>query len=172
MFLGMLPVPSVEFGAEAFIDPTGLTTIGDFTNNLSAAFDGSTNVSFGGNPGSTLKQTGDLTFGYVGKTLAVSRPITKFEIWGSNDRGYIDAIDPTVTISLYAKAGSVPANSTDGTLLATITPFGDLTNESGMRTATSSDQATEFNHVWARVSHNGAANIIGVGEVKFYGLTP
>lgn len=154
----------------ALIDRTLGTNIGDLTANggLAASFDGTASQNTG-----AASAKAAATFGYIGKTLGTAAPIYKVMVTGTSDVGYVAAINPTVTIDLYGKTGAAPANSTDGTLLGTIS-FTDTNNESAFRTvlngdgAPAGDTATNFDHVWVRISHNGAANAVYSAELQIY----
>jgi len=88
--------------------------------------------------------------GFIGKSFSTPRTIGKAEVNGSNNFGY-DAQSPnsTVTLQLYGKQGSPPANETDGTLLGTTGSFTDGAT-ANPKTLTSSDTTTEWDHVWIR----------------------
>lgn len=89
-------------------------------------------------------------------------------LYGSNDQGYVNSINPTVTLDLYGKTGAAPASATDGTLLGSLS-FTDTSNEGATpRTITSTDQDTPFDHAWVRASHNGAANTLAVAECQIF----
>jgi hypothetical protein len=144
---------------------SGSTSIGDLTGggNLAAAFDADTTQA-----AAACAAKAAATTGYVGKTFAAAAPIHTVKVYGSNDAGYVSAITPEVTIKLYGKNGTAPANGTDGTLLATLTPFTDTADESTARTITSSDQNTSYLHAWVYITHNGVANQINVAELEFF----
>lgn len=155
----------------ALIDRTLGSNIGDAIGGggLAAIFDGTTSqtVAASGNKGAA-------TFAYAGKTLGTAAPIYKAIVYGSNNNGYVSGVNPTITIDLYGKAGAAPANSTDGTLLGTIS-FTDTADESGNpRTviqgdgAPAGDTVTIFNHVWVRVSQDGAAGTMSIAEVQLF----
>ena len=78
----------------------------------------------------------------------------------------------TCTIRLYGKNG-LPANGTDGTILATTSSA--LTSTSA--TLTSTDKLTAFTHVWAYITYtwtcatptsNSSASSIDFSEIKIY----
>lgn len=149
---------------DQLIDRTLGTNIGDMTSSggLAAAFDGVTAQA--ATSGATKLSN---TFGYVGKTLATASVISKAVVYGSNNAGYVNSINPTVTIDLYGKTGSAPANSTNGTLLGTIS-FTDTADESGTPRQVDSSSSAVWDHAWIRVSHNGAANNIHVAELLLF----
>ena len=142
---------------------TGGTNIGDMTagGNLAAAFDGNTNQN-----GGASAQKATSTDVYVGKTI--SRRVFKGIFYGSNNFGYVNGINPTVTLALMGKTGSAPANSADGTEFGTLS-FTDTANESGNpRTVTATDNETLWEHIWVRITHDGAANNMYCAEAQFY----
>jgi hypothetical protein len=150
------------------LDYTGSSNIGDLTagGGLAAAFDGTTAQA-----AASCAEKAAATTAYVGKTLAAAEPIHSVKIYGSNDAGYVAAINPNVTAKLYGKNGTVPASGTDGTLLATLTPFADTADEHIARTITSGDTTTPYLHTWVYFTHDGAANTIAVAELEFFGAT-
>lgn len=148
------------------VSTAGGTNLGDLTGGggLAAAFDGTTAQA-----AAACATEAASTDAWVGKTLASTSAISKAVVYGSNDAGFVSAINPTVTLDLYGKTGAAPASATDGTLLGTAS-FTDTADESAGRTVTTSD-ATVWTHVWVRVTHNGAANQINVAEVKLFART-
>jgi hypothetical protein len=90
--------------------------------------------------------------GHIGKSFSTPRRIGKAEVHGSSNFGY-GSSGTNVTLTLYAKQGAAPANETDGTVLATTT-FAQADNTANPKTLTSSDTATEWDHVWIRSSIN------------------
>lgn len=148
--------------ADAVISLGALTKLADATNDVNAWFDGTTDQA-------SANSTGKVTSidMFLGVTFSGPTRIAKMEIHGSNDIGYVDNINPSMTVRLYVKDGSAPSSSSDGTELGSIN-FTDTTNESSARTVTASDTETHYDHVWARISHDGAANTMRVAEVIFY----
>jgi len=155
--------PFLSFGGgseiEMLVDRTLGTNIGNMTANggLASAFDG--NVAQGQAASATIVST----FGYVGKTHAAPKRCSRVIVHGPNDVGFSGG-NGSVTIALYGKTGSAPANSTDGTEIGTIA-FTDASNESAGREIASPDKATPFGHWWVRVAT--AANI-AVSELVMY----
>jgi len=142
----------IDGAVETLIDRTTGTNIGNMTlgGGLAAVFDGTTNQTAAAGAGISASP------GYVGKTHAAGKAISKIIVHGSNNVGYVNTGTTTsVTITLYAKNG-VPASATDGTSLGSITFNQSATNESAGRTITSSDQVTTYTNYWAYV--NGGAN--------------
>lgn len=156
-----------EVGIEegAAIELTGLgTNLGDMTGGggLVAAFDDDTTQA-----AAACAAEAASTSAWVGKTLPTAKSIHKVVVHGSNDAGFVSAINPTVTIKLYGKNGTAPASATDGTLIGT-TSFTDTADESAGRTITSTDRDTVWDHVFINVTHNGAANQINVAELVIH----
>jgi hypothetical protein len=147
------------------LDYTGSSNIGNMTSNggLSAAFDGTTSQA----SASTASAT-NATSAYAGKTLAAGAAIHSAKIYGSNNTGYVSAINPTVTVTLYGKQGTAPANGTDGTSIGTAS-FTDTADESVARTITSTDKNTLWDHVLIYIEHDGAANLINLAELELFG---
>ena len=128
------------------ISTSGLTKIGDMTaqGGLAAAFDGTTSQAGASSAGKSTSP------GYVGVTFTAPTRVFAFDTYGGNNTGYDSSGNPSLTLDIYGKAGSAPANSTDGTLLATQT-FTD-TAVTDQRAFVSTDNETLYDHVWVRVS--------------------
>ena len=72
-----------------------------------------------------------------------------------------------IVISLYGKVSGTPSNSTDGTLLGSISFAGG----NGLtRTINSNDNTTLFDSVWIRVSSDGGGVAV-LSEIRFYGVS-
>lgn len=140
------------------------TLFSDFTSADTEAMDGGTNDT-----AANSAQKSTATSFYVGRSeVGSARYLSKAEIYGSNNAGYVATIDPNVTAKLYGKNGSdAPADCSDGVLLGSIT-FVDQTNESAARTITSSDLTSTYEHRFICVSHDGAAAGMRFQEVKFF----
>lgn len=151
--------------ATAQIPRASGSNIGDLTGggNLAASFDGTTSQAE-----AACSTKASATSGYIGKTLATSKRISSVKVYGSNNSGYISGANPTVTLDLYAKQGTAPANATDGTIIGTLAPFTDTANESTAKTITSNEQGIEYDHVWVRLSHNGSAATVAVAEFEIF----
>lgn len=147
--LGGQPVSGPPPKGFVLIDRTAGTNIGDMTVNggLAQAFNGTTSVA------SSNCALVTAAGGYVGKTLATGRVFGKAIIYGANDAGFDTrpVADTSVTLRIYGKNGTAPANKTDGTLLGTLGPFTDQTNESAGRQVDSTDLVTAWDHLWVRV---------------------
>jgi hypothetical protein len=152
---------------EAEIDREAGTDIGNMTQGggLAAAFDGETSES----PNQCSRQD---TPGWVGKTLAAPTRIARARIYSSNNSGYCEddgAGQPNITLQLYAKQGAAPSSSTDGTLLGSTGSFGDSNTSLMTRDIISNDIATEYDHVWVRVSKSsGAGERMLIGELQLW----
>jgi hypothetical protein len=127
---------------------------------LAAAFDGAANSSIG----NCAAVTG--TDGWVGLALPRRERISRALIHGSNNQGYVSGANPSITIEMYGKQGGAPSNSTDGTLLGSIT-FTDTGNESTEREIVSTDQDTSFDFAWFRLIP-GSSVTMGFAEGRFF----
>ena len=143
---------------------SGGTAIGDLTGDggLAASVDGTTAQAT-----TACASLASTTTGYVGYTLAASKPISFVNIYGSNDAGYVASANPEVTFTLYAKTGSAPSTSTDGTVIGTTT-ITDSTDESAATAIYSTDTVTEWAHVWVKIDHDGSAASIYVAELDIF----
>jgi hypothetical protein len=140
---------------------TGGSDFGDMTSDagLAAAFDGGTSEA-----GTACARKLSATTAYVGRTLASPSSVSTCTVYGSNNAGFVGAINPNVQLQLYGKTGSAPASDTDGTVIGTVS-FTDTANESGGRAITMTDTTTVWDHVWVRVVNSGAANSLAVAEI-------
>jgi len=147
------------------VDRTAGTNIGDFTagGGLAAAFDGA------GEFIANVAGKASGTSGYVGKTLSGPKQFARARVYGSSNQGYVNAANPNVTLDIYGKAGTAPSSATDGTLLGTLT-FADTADESAYREIDSTDFGTLWDHLWVRLSHDGASAAHGVAELELYEL--
>jgi len=143
------------------------TAIGNMTGSggLAAAYDNTTNQALAAC--STLASATDA---FNGRNFsAAPKRVFQAIVFGSNNQGYVNASNPSVTLRLMAKNGSSPANPADGTEIGILTPFTDTANESANpRTVISADQTTLWDYVWVRVTHDGAANTIAIAEVQIF----
>jgi hypothetical protein len=131
-------------------DYSGNTLFGNLAGggNLAAAFDGDVTEAAAACASVTS------TVGYVGATMGTAIRVKSATVYGSNDNGFVNGANPSVTLDIYGKEGTTPATSTDGTIIGTVT-FTDTADESAGRAVTITDQATEWDHVWVRVNPNG-----------------
>lgn len=125
--------------------------------NITAAFDSTTSQG-----ASACRQNGTP---YIGKTLSAAKALTRAVVHGSNDSGFSVDSNGSVTLSLYGKNGTAPANSTNGTLLGSIT-FTDTNNESAGREILSSDAWTKYDHVW--IAGTGWSGTLSMVEIVFF----
>lgn len=142
---GSMLVNNPPTGMQA-AQPAG-TNFGDMTLNggLAAAFDGTRDKVAG------LCAAKVAAFGYVGRNFTVPQVIGQALVWPSNDNGFQNVGGTTVTLDLYGKNG-LPANSTDGTLLATTTILDQTTGPVVLKPAFST---TTYTHGWVRVLQTG-----------------
>ena len=158
----------------SFIAPGSFSTLGDAdTGTAPLAFDGDTNKTYSafGGAGASWGVTPAVlkTFGYIGKNFGgAPKRIYSTIVYGSSNQGYIAGLNTDITLDLYGKVGAAPVNSTDGTLLGTLT-FTDTNNESGGRSIISSDNTTYFDNIWVRIQRtDGVADDWIIVEVEFY----
>jgi hypothetical protein len=117
------------------------TNFGDMTlgSGLSAIFDGNTGTS----------GRAETTVGYAGKNYTSSPKRIYQAIVTSLTNGFdASGTSTTITLTLYGKNGSAPANGTDGTVLSTTT-FTD-TESLHSKTLVSSQPGTLWDYVWVR----------------------
>lgn len=148
------------------VDREAGTNIGDMTagGGLAAAFDGVTNE-----PSASCAVKLTATSVYIGKALAEPIIFDQAVVRGSNDNGFVSGANPSLTINIRGKNG-VPASATDGTIIGTLT-FADTVNESGgsvVRTILSTDTVSSWTHVFAQITHGGAAASMSVAELHLY----
>lgn len=146
---------------ETLWDRTAGTNIGNMTSGggLAAAVDGNTSQI------NTACATALGADGFVGKTLGGSAyPISKIVLYGSSDAGFQGLVGASVTLKLFGKNGTAPANTTDGTELATST-ITDPENNTA-QTLMSSDTVTAYEHVWGTVQAAGQSTF--VAEIEIY----
>lgn len=147
------------------LDYSGSTNIGNMTNGggLAAAFDGDTTQN-----GGVGAQRSTQTTAFVGKTLAADAVISSAKVYGSDNLGYVEGSNPSVTITLYGKTGTAPSSGTDGTSLGSIT-FTDTADESAARTITSTSTAL-WTHVWVYITHGGAGANMHLAELELFSV--
>lgn len=155
-------------GSDAVVvDRTLGVNIGDMTANggLAASFDGDTVQS----QANSSARSGTPSTCYVGKnftgpggsTIAAAQLVFPSN-WSTT---------ATMTIRLYGKA-TLPANSTDGTLLGTTTAeagSGGVASKFPITVVTSNDDTTVFNYFWVTLSGTATATVY-VSEVTFYSV--
>lgn len=146
----------VRDDVEANIPLTGLTTIsGGTIANASAAFD--INVYQ-----STASATRMNNGSYLGKTLSAATRIHFIALYPAST-----GFGTTGNVQVYAKTGSAPVGSTDGTLIATI-PITSASLYYPWLIGT--NDTTEYDHVWIR-NATGSNNLY-ISEVKFFTYAP
>lgn len=134
-----------------------------FNGNLAASFNGATDTA-----AASCSARASNTNGYIGANLsAANKKVWEVAIHGSNNSGYVDGADPSVTAYLYGKTGGAPSNGTDGTLLGSIT-FTDTSNESAARTISSSDVSTAWAYVWIYFTHASTNHTMYSAEISIY----
>lgn len=153
-------MPASASGAE--IDRTLGSIITDYGLRTTAASDGTTSQA----DSAATRHGSSVSNRYYGKTGNIARIISKATTHGSNNAGYCDAVGETITITLYGKQGSAPANGTDGTVLGSIN-FTDQANESAGRDITSSDTSTLWDHWWVYIQ-TSSANNMSLAEARFF----
>jgi hypothetical protein len=124
------------------IDLTSLTSFGNMTGGygLSAITDDNqnTNCYYQG------------TVGYAGVVLSTPTKIDSVEI-DSQANGFDASGSSTqITLSVYARTSGTPSNSTDGTLIGTLSTFMDV-ESFNIKIINSTDIDTEFSCVWVRI---------------------
>lgn len=137
----------------------GTVHIGDMTDRggLAAAFDSITSKILTSCAARSITNTGVHT-AYVGQNYsgASAQTISQAVVYPSNDQGFLSG-NPNkgtpLTINLRAKA-SAPSNSSDGTLLGSVTTTCDSLSPV---TIVSNDTSTTWNYVWAELSANNRA---------------
>lgn len=133
---------------ESTWDRTQGTNIGNMTvsGGLAAAFDG--NVS----QDTSQAAAASAAAGYVGKTFGSGQFISAILARGSTNFGFSSAgTAENVTIDIYGKQGTAPANSTDGTLIGSSGVIVDADDNTEVNVA-SNNTGTAFDHGWARIS--------------------
>jgi hypothetical protein len=144
---------------------TGGTIFGNLISGQSMAniFDGNTNQAGAGGAG-PVPYAPSTDF-YIGKSLGSPRNISKIEVHGTNDVGYVYWSNPSITLTVRGKNGSAPANGTDGVVIGSIT-FTDTDNESAVRTI-DCDDTNAYEHVMLTLSGGGGVSTT-LAEMKIY----
>jgi hypothetical protein len=153
---------TVAAGVDTAFAYSGLTKLEDATSNEANGYD-ATIVQAAAN---CVTKTSATSI-YYGFTYATAANVTRAHVYGSSDQGYVNGANPTITMRLYGKTGSAPANGTDGTILSEIT-FTDATGDSTRRELVSSDYTSTWDHVWVYVSQSGGAASMYIAEVEFF----
>lgn len=145
---------------EGVITYSSESHIGNSTSNGSAFFDGTSSKAA---TACTTKTSA--TSMYLGTNLATPKIITRAQIWGSSDQGFVNGANPSITATLYGKSSS-PASGTDGTVLGSVT-FTDLTGDITRHEIVSTDQVTTYAYVWVNVVQNGSVASMYVSQIEF-----
>jgi hypothetical protein len=153
-------------GIETPVNYSALTKLEDATSNEAAAYDGTTTQA----AASAVTKTSATSI-YYGFTNSTAANVTRAIVWGSSDQGYVNGANPAITMRLYGKTGSAPANGTDGTVLGEIT-FTDATGSTTYREVVSNDNTSTWDHVWVYTSQGGAAASMYLAEVQFFKKVP
>lgn len=142
---------------------TGGTNIGNMTSGggLAAAFDGTTSQT----GGVSASRASGSTTAFVGKTPAASVRVFKAVFYGASNQGYVNSANPSVTIELRGHS-SAPSTGAEGTLLGSVT-FTD-TATTNQQEATSSDNETLWDHVWARIVPASGTPGMHMAELQIY----
>ena len=137
------------------------TVIGDFNDRLANAFDNNTNQ----NLENSATKTGSPTVAYAGKDWGegVTKIITGFKAYGSNDAGFAQGADPDISISLI---GSSANNPSAGTNLGSATPVTDaagllISKMTGLITTTA------YRYHWLKIE-KAAGTYILCAEAQFF----
>lgn len=158
----------VIIGAEAtpqiLISQAAGTAIGDMTGNgnLAASFDGDNDETAANS--SEINNPGIDGPGNIGKDwgAGVTRKITGFKIWGSNDQGFINAANPTVTITLQGSQ-----NNSDWTDLGNASDTD--ANSLLISKLTGLTVSTAYRYHRLQITHdNGDSKDIYSAEAEFY----
>lgn len=141
---------------ETLYTATG-STFGNMTGNggLAALFD--TNTSQDHVQGAYFLGTA----GYAGKAFSEAQNITQVKVYGTNNEGFVQSGNPSVTITIYGKASS-PANATDGTSMGTVT-FTDTATTNMQAIVTSGT----YQYVWAAIS-TASSSYIMAAEIEYF----
>jgi hypothetical protein len=149
-------------GVETAYAWSGKTKFEDATSNEAAAYDTTASQA----AASCTTKTSATSI-YYGFTAGTATNITRALVRGSNDQGYVNGANPTITMRLYGKTGSAPANGTDGTQLAQVT-FTDTTGSTVDRELVSNNYTDTWDHVWVYISQSGSAASMYIAEIAFF----
>lgn len=149
---------------QEMIDRTLGTAIGDMTSGggLAAAFDGTTNQA---SSAGAVKAAG--TDSFVGKNWGTgnAKTLTGFTAYGSNNSGFIEGADPSVTITLQGSADNFVSDVND---LGDIT-FTDTTDESAGRSKlTGITATTAYQYHRIKIASGGLGTNQLCAECQFF----
>lgn len=146
-----------------FLDISSMTGINDLTGNTGVYKNNNVSVAAAG---ASIKSSSDFT--YAGVTFTTASKVSNVSIQGTSDSGYHSQNDTTITATLYAKTGSAPSSSTDGTVIGSLV-FGYMADETTPRYITSGDPDSEWNHVWVRFEKTaGTSGNMLIGQVRVF----
>lgn len=146
----------------ATVDHTTGTIIGDFDTRTSAAFDGTTSQA----DSACAEKTGSPTSAYIGKDWGsgISRYISAYTIYGSNNVGYVAGANPTFTLNLRG-SNSLPSSASDGTLLDTQSVT-DITGAISKTQTGSIDATAGYRYHWFEATGGfGGGGQFAVAEI-------
>ncbi len=127
-------------------------------------WDGNTGNGFGGSGVSTKASTDNF---YLGKDYGSSpKTVLSAQLFSQTSDGYVDNINPTVTVSLRGSQ-TLPSDwAANGTQLGTA----NATDSGGLSfdVTNADDITTEWRFVWFYVSHDGADNEMNCTEMEIY----
>lgn len=138
-----------------------VNAFGDMTNPT-AVFDNVNSQASGSCASKTAA-----TSAYIGARLSHRIVFGKVIIRGSNNQGFVNGINPSVTINIRGKNSAAPSSATDGTIIGTLT-FTDTGNESTGRTINTNGNASSWQYIFAQITHNGAAANMFVAELDIF----
>lgn len=144
---------------QVLVDRTIGTRFGNMTDGsgLAGAYDGNTAQDWG----SSCRKNNAST-GYVGKSYSSAFVFGKAKLYPSTTEGFSTVAN--ITLSIYGKNGSNPANGTDGTLLGTTGLIADTLSPVEIL---STDEATAYDRIWLYMSNGGN---VSLSEIELYQL--
>jgi len=154
-------------GSQTQIAQNTGTVIGDFTHNLSAHLDGTTNQSASA---SAQKQASD-KFAWLGKDWGsgVTKTITGFKMWSTNDDGMNDnaAATSNCKLTLYGNSTNNTATATD---LGGLTNLGFRNNNHEYSKLSGLTTTTAYRYHWIKLELDPAnsGNWFRVAEQQFF----
>lgn len=154
---------ATDRGAAQTLPSAGLTTITNATSDAANAFDGVLQAA----SASARKTASAANSMYIGKTYVTPPAVYSARVFSSTDLGFV-ASNTALTLTLYGKTGTAPANGTDGTVLGTASVNFDSPGET--KTITSNDTSTYWDHVWVNITQSNNTAIY-VAELQINGWT-
>lgn len=156
--------------ATAYSQGDNLRTVGTAIGNLTggggfaAVFDGAKGGAYAPDTGAWAPS---VVNGYAGRTFPGGRRVWKATTYGSNNVGYQNSVNVSITINLRGKVGSAPSGSANGTLLGSIT-FTDSNSDTAARNIISNDNTTLFDHVWCEIVSTDNSGNVCLTELEIY----